>query len=192
MTQQHPITPPPHLLKKFSEQARQDSNKRGHSGYCKTFAKLCIDWAFQEAAMNDLRDASAEVSGVELNSKSSPNNLQIRSSDLDVTIALVQQWTDEIYGGPGAVVGSDDICLAKLAAQYGADQELEACVDWLSNARNHTLTWNEATNYSANLRTARRPKPPSLKEQALLVLDDANLDAAQHNMLLRALEQLDD
>jgi hypothetical protein len=55
--------PPPHLLKKFSEQAREDSQKRGHPGYCKTFAKLCIDWAFQEAAMDDLRVASAEVSG---------------------------------------------------------------------------------------------------------------------------------
>jgi hypothetical protein len=76
------------------------------------------------------------------------------------------------------------------AAQWGADQELEACVDWLSNARNHTLTWNEATNYSANLRAARRPKPPSLKEQALEVLDDAKLDAAHYNILLRALEQL--
>ena len=99
----------------------------------------------------------------ELNSKSSPNNLQIRSSDLDVTIALVQQWTDEIYGGPGAVVGSDDICLAKLAAQYGADQELEACVDWISK---QDWTWT-----SAQLRAARRPKPPSLKEEALEELD---------------------
>ena len=57
------------------------------------------------------------------------------------------------------------------AYQAGADQELEACADWLANARNHTLSWNEATNYSANLRTARRPKPPSLKEQALEALD---------------------
>jgi hypothetical protein len=51
MTQEdYSKVPPPHLLKKFSEQARKDSQKRGHAGYCKTFAKLCIDWAFQEAA----------------------------------------------------------------------------------------------------------------------------------------------
>jgi hypothetical protein len=155
----HPITPPPHLLKKFSEQAREDSQKRGHAGYCKTFAKLCIDWAFQEAAMDDLRNASAEASGVELNSKSSPNNLQIRSFDLDVTIVLVQQWTDEIYGGPGVVVGSGDICLAKLAAQYGADQVLDACCEWLDREG-----WS---GESRQLHAARRPKPPSLKEQAL-------------------------
>jgi hypothetical protein len=39
---------------------------------------------------------------------------------------------------------------------------------------------------------ARRPKPPSLKEQALAILDDAStrLDAAHENILRRALEQL--
>jgi len=86
------------------------------------------------------------------------------------------------------------------AAQYGADQELEACVDWLSNARNHTLTWNEATNYSANLRAARRLKPPSLKEQAMQVLLESGytldgrmeLESEDIDIIHRALEQLDD
>ena len=92
--------------------------------------------------------------------------------------------------------------IAEQAAQWGADQELEACVDWLSNARNHTLTWNEATNYSANLRAARRPKPPSLKKQALEALRHAPgpdypnpitlLTADEHALIRRALEQLDD
>jgi hypothetical protein len=175
--------PPPHLLKKFSEQAREDSQKRGHPGYCKTFAKLCINWAFQEAAMDDLRVASAEVSGVELNPKSSPNSLQIRSSDLDVTIALVQQWTDEIYGGPGAVVGSDDICLAKLAAQYGADQELDACCELVPDLKDY-------------LRENRRPKPATLKEQSLKHLEVMERDGHYLPEILqdlrRAVEQLDD
>jgi hypothetical protein len=69
------------------------------------------------------------------------------------------------------------------AAQWGADAELEACCEWLSVP---------CPSYGRELRNARRPKTPSLKEQALLVLDDANLDAAHHNILLRALEQLDD
>jgi hypothetical protein len=47
------MVPPPHLLKKFSEQARVDSQKRGHSGYCKTFAKLCIEWALNSQPVND-------------------------------------------------------------------------------------------------------------------------------------------
>jgi len=170
MTQEdYSKVPPPHLLKKFSEQAREDSQKRGHPGYCKTFAKLCIDWA--------------------LNSKSSPNNLQIRSSDLDVTIALVQQWTDEIYGGPGAVVGSDDICLAKLAAQYGADQELEACCEWLKAKH-----WIEL-EFADELRAARRPKPATLKEQSLKHLEVMERDGHYLPEILqdlrRAVEQLE-
>jgi hypothetical protein len=78
------------------------------------------------------------------------------------------------------------------AYQAGADQELEACADWLANARNHTLSWNEATNYSANLRTARRPKPPSLKEQALEALDRMDQLPTFQDMhtIRRALEAL--
>ena len=82
------------------------------------------------------------------------------------------------------------------AAQWGADQELEACIDWLANARNHTLNWNEATNYSANLRAARRRKPPSLKEQALALVeqheDGWRPSPKDWDTIRRALEQLDD
>jgi hypothetical protein len=89
--------------------------------------------------------------------------------------------------------------LATLAARWGANQELEACCEWLANARNHTLNWNEATNYSANLLHARRPKPPSLKEQALQAL--AHLENGAHcsmdttesaHYIRRALESLPD
>jgi hypothetical protein len=89
--------------------------------------------------------------------------------------------------------------LVNNAYRIGADQELEACIDWLANARNHTLSWNEATNYSANLRAARRPKPPSLKEQAYAALDTYIYGNPDHgdkqntyNTIRRALEQLDD
>ena len=44
-------------------------------------------------------------------------------------------------------------------AQYGADQELEACVQTLKDQ-----SWY---NVADDLHAARRPKPPSLKEQAL-------------------------
>ena len=42
------------------------------------------------------------------------------------------------------------------------------------------------------LRRARRPKPPSLKEQALAVLDDCSdrLDGAHENIIRLALEAL--
>jgi len=74
---------------------------------------------------------------------------------------LVQQWTDEIYGGPGAVASSDDLCLAKLAAQYGADQEFEACCE---------LLVQQGFDFVDDLRATRRPQPKSLKEKALAEL----------------------
>ena len=49
------------------------------------------------------------------------------------------------------------------AASWGADQELEACCEWLEDADlddSQKVSW-------VNLRAARRPKPPSLAEQAL-------------------------
>jgi hypothetical protein len=90
------ITPPPHLLKKFSTEARDESNKRNGTGYLKTFAKLCIEWA---------------------NSKSTSNDRQIRSSEITPPPELVQQlrlssgtWLDQITN----------------AYQAGADQAPEA------------------------------------------------------------------
>jgi len=53
-----------------------------------------------------------------------------------------------------------------IAAQWGADQELEACCKWLAarDLRSQSVA-------PCLLRIARRPKPPSLKEQALEQLD---------------------
>ena len=73
--------------------------------------------------------------------------------------------------------------VANEAVQWGADQELEACCGALDELNDGF--WSE------KLRAARRPKPLSLKAQALEVLEDAKLDAAHYNILLRALEQLD-
>jgi hypothetical protein len=53
--------------------------------------------------------------------------------------------------------------IADQAARWGADQELEACREW-ANATG----WEGAGD---SLRTARRPKLPSLKEQALEALN---------------------
>ena len=73
-----------------------------------------------------------------------------------------------------------------IAYQAGADQELEACCELVPGL----------TNY---LRAARRPKPPSLKEQALTALHavatGANDTREQHqdlDTIRQALEALDD
>jgi len=77
--------------------------------------------------------------------------------------------------------------VATEAARWGADQELEACCEWFAS--------KGYTAGPASLRAARRPKPPSLKEQALEVVTglekrwDLQCDLT---LLRRALEQLDD
>jgi hypothetical protein len=54
---------------------------------------------------------------------------------------------------------------ALQAAQWGADQELEACCELLTDE------WGNG--HGDRLHRLRRPKPPSLKEQALSLLDQA-------------------
>ena len=75
------------------------------------------------------------------------------------------------------------------AAQWGADQELEACCEWFADD-----VVSEVVSVVAELRAARRPKPPSLKEQALLAIDtaaaDNRLSADVASVVRRALEAL--
>jgi hypothetical protein len=81
--------------------------------------------------------------------------------------------------------------LAFVAAyRAGADQELEACCEYISN---EGKWFANPEHRLAELRDARRPKSPSLKQQALEILDDvdAQLGAVHYNILRRALEQLD-
>jgi len=77
--------------------------------------------------------------------------------------------------------------VAVKAAQWGADQELEACCEVL-NEHNPSAYWGEL------LRSRRRPKPPSLKEQALKVLSETELrhewTIADEDIIRRALESI--
>ena len=103
---------------------------------------------------------------------------------------LVEQWRAASSNVPASLStdpgGRRDYIdyIATQAAQWGADQELEACCEWLSNR----------SSLTEKLRDVRRPKPPSLKEQALHAL--LHIDQGQHNerchIIRRALEQLDD
>jgi hypothetical protein len=98
---------------------------------------------------------------------------------------LVQQWLEELYGGPVSVISPFDQRVLIAAAQWGADQELEACCEWL----------NADPELAQELRTARRPKPPSLKEVALDLLDkaeDPSWDINDFSIVRRALEALPD
>jgi predicted HD phosphohydrolase len=105
---------------------------------------------------------------------------------------LVEQWADEFYSAPIAQ-GDALLDIATRAAQWGADQELDACCEWL-----HAWTQNKHPGGIENLRAARRPKPQSLKEQALEIVrgtpvNSAGLYSYEHvEIIRRALEQLDD
>jgi hypothetical protein len=80
--------------------------------------------------------------------------------------------------------------IANCAAQWGADIELEACCEWLQDPDLNVDTYK--------LRAARRPKLPSLKEQALQALAEADLGSTEaewsqrFDTIRRALEQLND
>jgi hypothetical protein len=99
---------------------------------------------------------------------------------------LVQQWWDGIHG---ALYEFEAV--ATQAPRWGADQELEACCEWL---RESLATPSLVECFLA----ARRPKQPSLKEQALAELDLLKGDANAYGLgfdapaIRRALEALPD
>jgi hypothetical protein len=74
--------------------------------------------------------------------------------------------------------------IANEAAQWGADRELEACCEWLSGCG--------CESYGRELRAARRPKPPRLKEQALKILSQDEWSTEEEGIIRRALEALPD
>jgi hypothetical protein len=96
---------------------------------------------------------------------------------------LVEQWEAET-----AHTTKDETWhVAVQAARWGADMELEACCKWLP----------KLPPWSGNdLRKHRRPKPPSLKEQALKALDQADKGLNESewqqrsDIIRRALESL--
>jgi hypothetical protein len=97
-------------------------------------------------------------------------------------LQLVQQWINE---EDGLTAGH----IVTQAARWGADQELETCVTWLDKN-------GLGPNSLGRLRAARRPTPPTLKEQALAELEILRIDANTHGLgfdapaIRRALEAL--
>ena len=79
---------------------------------------------------------------------------------------LIQQWVDSWYD---AKVKHDELAtfITTQAARWGADQELEACCEWIQTFAD----WGDL------LHSDRRPKSPSLKEQALVALSAIALGA---------------
>jgi len=101
---------------------------------------------------------------------------------------LMQQWREQVWFVKNEAEREER--LMERAAQWGADQELEACCELLDSLGGD----------GEMIRRYRRPKPPSLKEQALKTLEDAPgpdypmamtvLNADQHALIRKALETL--
>ena len=105
-----------------------------------------------------------------------------RPSPITPSDELIQQWRHErIYSNPDLPSGLRYLAIRasrwgwdqrgaanEAELQKAADQELEACIEWLHCYVPRYYEW------SANFRVARRPKPPSLKEQALEALNQAD------------------
>jgi hypothetical protein len=99
---------------------------------------------------------------------------------------LVQQWFAVWESSDNEEASFAEFAIPR-AAQWGSDQELEACCEWL-RSKNILEPAIDA------LRAARRPKPPSLKEQALAALNEIEDRHAgptiQEELIRRALEAL--
>ena len=102
---------------------------------------------------------------------------------------LVRHWCLEAEAEHQPTVAYSMVNLvATKAARWGADRELEACVDWLDR--------NSPVIGGFHLRIARRPNPPSLKEQALALVEQHEDGwrplPKDWDTIRRALEALDD
>lgn len=108
---------------------------------------------------------------------------------------LVQQWRDlpEFTDGRRKMImvtlsREKLLDIATQAARWGADQELEACCEWIGSEGLAGYT-------SRELRAARRPESTSLKEQGLKALDSfegftGSLE--EIDIIRRALESIPD
>ena len=103
---------------------------------------------------------------------------------------LVQRLRNEAPHGIRDAGVTRELCLIAAAYRAGADQELEACEQWVEA--------NFGQLPAHNLHQFRRPKPPSLKKQALKALEHLALIPdppgfiADMDTIRRALEQLNE
>jgi hypothetical protein len=94
---------------------------------------------------------------------------------------LVEQWRFDYLSSNRAFID-----VAKEIARWGADQELEACKQYM-----HDQDWfMSPTLRMSQLHNARRPKPPSLKEQLLQKLEHIRDVADKYQSTQNAIDDL--
>jgi hypothetical protein len=111
---------------------------------------------------------------------------------IEPSFELIRQWIDEWDLDPDAHCDQTGYVAAK-AAQWAANQELEACLRLVE-----IEAGEGAYDLARYIRAARRPEPMSLKKLALLQLDVLNADLFERGLgrdlsqIRHALEQIDD
>lgn len=108
--------------------------------------------------------------------------MSAQHSDITPPPELMQQWaTQRKYL-------NDQVVFSEIA-QWGADQELEACLRLVE-----IDAGEDAYDFARYIRAARRPKSQSLKEQALAQLKSVEdrYGLINTDYIRRALEQLND
>ena len=110
---------------------------------------------------------------------------------------LVQQWLGDYFGCVvNGELSDSEKFLANQAAEWGANQELEACLNQIYKGVGLRVIdyGSDRELLCSDLRAARRPKPPTLKEQALEALDEEQADMSIQNykVIRSVLESLPD
>ena len=109
---------------------------------------------------------------------------------------LMNQWYKKAckdpYNGGKFIMAPVLKELTTAAAQWGADQELDACCEWFQEFY-ETESW--VTHDLKHFRDARRPKPLSEADQALAALREAEASGhlyvnGRSDVIRRALERL--
>jgi hypothetical protein len=87
-------------------------------------------------------------------------------NSIEVSDELIESWwpIDQVMPPTNALQPTRNF--ANKVAQWGADQELDACCDWLRENADESdkELWD---SLAVELREARRPKAPTLNEIAL-------------------------
>lgn len=111
--------------------------------------------------------------------------------------ALVKQWRSQWMAADGCTDSYQNI--ATQAARWGSDQQLETIKHWLITGPYGASIVKGSPTLVADLCEACRPKPPTLKEQALKAIgvpakigEARVIEHREHELIRRALEQLPD
>ena len=109
----------------------------------------------------------------------------------------VDQWVTDVATAAAQWGWEQRGATTEAELQQRADQELEACEEWLNKSPYGASL--AVTGVIEQLRIARRPKPPSLRKQAYDALDtyiygepDPKDKERTYNTIRQALEQLND